>query len=199
MGQMEESMKNSHRTAAIPTKDEALRSMPDLIASYGDRLLRSACLMCGQSANAQDIVQETFCRALAALPDFRCEAGVYTWLFSIMRNVYLKQLRHERRLLNFLLLQPRVSQAEGNPADHCEQKSTHSQLVEAIRKLPAKQREVVILRFVDDLKIADIARILSLPEGTIKSRLFKAGARLQELIGARRDCPIQVCEEAHEL
>jgi RNA polymerase sigma-70 factor, ECF subfamily len=192
-------MENSQDTATVDPKDEAPPSLPDLIASYGDRLLRSAYLMCGQSANVQDIVQETFCRALAALQDFRGEAGVYTWLFSIMRNVYLKQLRRERRFLDFLSLQPRVWKAEGNPADHCERKSAHSHLLEAIRKLPAKQREVVILRFVDDMKIADIARILSLPEGTIKSRLFKAGARLQELVGARRNCPIPVCEEAHEL
>jgi RNA polymerase sigma-70 factor, ECF subfamily len=192
-------MENGQHRASMASKDEAPLSLPDLIASYGDRLLRSAYLMCGRSGNAQDIVQETFCRALAALQDFRGDAGVYTWLFSIMRNVYLKQLRHERRFMNFLSLQPRVLQAEGNPADHCERKSAHSHLLEAIQKLPAKQREVVILRFVDDMKIADIARILSLPEGTIKSRLFKAGARLQELVGARRDCSIPVCEEAHEL
>jgi RNA polymerase sigma-70 factor, ECF subfamily len=192
-------MENGQNMASRASKDEAPLSLPDLIASYGDRLLRSAYLMCGRSGNAQDIVQETFCRALAASQNFRGEAGVYTWLFSIMRNVYLKQLRHERRFMNFLSLQPRVLQVEDNPAGHSERKSTHSHLLAAIQKLPAKQREVVILRFVDDMKIADIARILSLPEGTIKSRLFKAGARLQELVGARRDCPIPVCEEAHEL
>jgi RNA polymerase sigma-70 factor, ECF subfamily len=192
-------MENRHNTATIPAKDEAPLSLADLIASYGDRLLRSAYLMCGQSGNAQDIVQETFCRALAALPHFRGEAGVYTWLFSIMRNVYLKQIRHERRFLNFLSLQPRVSLAEGKQAEHCERQSVHTHLLEALQKLPAKQREIVILRFINDLKIADISRILSLPEGTVKSRLFKASSRLQELIGARRDRSLPVCEEAHEL
>jgi len=192
-------MENRRDETSIQPNDESPLSLPDLIASYGDRLMRSAHLMCGQSGNAQDIVQETFCRALAALQDFRGDAGVYTWLFSIMRNVYLKHLRHERRFLNFLSLQPRVSQAVGNPADHCEHKSAHSHLLEAIRKLPAKQREVVILRFVNDMKIADIARILSLPEGTVKSRLFKAGNRLQELMRARSDRSLPVCEEAHEL
>jgi RNA polymerase sigma-70 factor, ECF subfamily len=192
-------MENRQDDALMQPEDETPLSLPDLIASYGDRLLRSACLMCGRSGNAQDIVQETFCRALAALQDYRGEAGVYTWLFSIMRNVYLKQLRHERRFLNFLSLQPRKLHAEGNPAENCERKLSHSHLLKAMQKLPVKQREVVILRFVDDMKIADIARILSLPEGTVKSRLFKAGNRLQELVGTVKDRSIPVCEEAHEL
>jgi RNA polymerase sigma-70 factor, ECF subfamily len=192
-------MENRQDTVTIATPITEPISLPDLVVSYGDRLLRSAHLMCGHSGNAQDIVQETFCRALAALPDFRGEAGVYTWLFSIMRNVYLKQLRHERRFLNFLSLQPRVLHAEGNPAEHCERKRAHTHLLETLQKLPAKQREIIILRFVNDMKIADIARTLSLPEGTVKSRLFKASSRLQELLGAMRDRSLPVCEEAHEL
>jgi RNA polymerase sigma-70 factor, ECF subfamily len=170
-----------------------------LIASYGDRLLRSAYLMCAQSSDAQDVVQETFCRALASLQDFRGEAGVYTWLFTIMRNVYLKRRRHESRLLRFLSRQPRVQHAANNPAESCEKQSTQTHLLMALKKLPAKQREIVILRFVNEMKIADIARILSLPEGTVKSRLYHAGNRLQKLIRPRRGCSVSVCEEAHEL
>ncbi len=182
----------------LPLSEPPL-SLPNLIASYGDRLLRSACLMCGHSGDAQDIVQETFCRALAALPDFRGEAGVYTWLFSIMRNVYLKHRRHERRFFHFLARQPRVRYAECSPAEHCERQSAQTQLLATLQRLPVKQREIVILRFVNGLKIADIARILSLPEGTVKSRLFNASNRLQALIGARYGRPLSVCEEVHEL
>jgi RNA polymerase sigma-70 factor (ECF subfamily) len=195
MGQME----NHHNTATIPPKDEPLLSLPDLIASYGDRLLRSAYLMCGHSSKAQDIVQETFCRALAALPAFRGEAEVYTWLFSIMRNVYLKHRRHERRFFHFLARQPRVPHAEGDPAEHCERQSAQTQLLATLQKLPVKQREIIILRFVNGLKIADIARILSVPEGTVKSRLFNASNRLRALIGARYGRSLSVCEEVHEL
>ena len=68
----------------------------------------------------QDIVQETFCRALAGLPDFRGEAGVYTWLYTIMRNVYLQNRRRERRFLRYIALQPRVSYTNSNPAEHCD-------------------------------------------------------------------------------
>jgi RNA polymerase sigma-70 factor (ECF subfamily) len=183
----------------ISPEDKPSLDLPDLIASYGDRLLRSAYLMCGHSNDAQDIVQETFCRALTALTDFRGEAGVYTWLFSIMRNIYLQHRRRERRFLHFLARQPRIRHTESDQAENCERQSVQTQLVRLLQKLPPKHREIVILRFVNDLKIADIARILSLPEGTVKSRLFKAGNRLQGLIGAKRSCPLGVCEEAHEL
>jgi len=195
MGQME----NHRHTATIPPKDEPPLSLPDLIASYGDRLLRSAYLMCGHSSNAQDIVQETFCRALASLSGFRGEAEVYTWLFSIMRNVFLKQRRHEWRFFHLLARLPRVQHAEGDPAEHCERQSAQTQLLATLQKLPVKQREIIILRFVNGLKIADIARILSLPEGTVKSRLYNASNRLQALIGARCGRSLSVCEEVHEL
>ena len=199
MGQMEKRMEIPHDTGTSPPKDDPPLTLPDLIAGYGDRLLRSAYLMCGHSGNAQDIVQETFCRALAALPDFRGEAGVYTWLFSIMRNVYLQQRRHERRFFHFLSRQQREPHPARGPAEDCERQSEHAQLLAALQKLPVKQREIITLRYVDGLKIADIARILALPEGTVKSRLFKASGRLQTLIGARCGRPLSVCEEAHEV
>jgi RNA polymerase sigma-70 factor (ECF subfamily) len=192
-------MENRFETAAILPKEGPPISLPDLIASYGDRLLRSAYLMCGHSSDAQDIVQETFCRALAALPDFRGEAGVYTWLFTIMRNVYLKQRRRERRFFHFLARQPRVPHTEGDPVEHFEWRNAQTKLPEVLQKLPVKQREIIILRFVNDLKIADIARILSLPEGTVKSRLFNAGNRLQALMGTRSGRSLSVCEEGHEM
>jgi RNA polymerase sigma-70 factor (ECF subfamily) len=199
IGQKGNGMGNRDKAGTSARKDVPRPSLPDLIASYGDRLMRSAFLMCGRSGDAQDIVQETFCRALAALPDFREEAGVYTWLFTIMRNVYLQQRRSQWRFIHFLARQSPVALSASNPAEHCEQRSNQTQLLAAMQKLPARQREIVILRFVNDMKIADIARVLSLPQGTVKSRLFKASSRLQKLIGARRDRSLPVCEEAHEV
>jgi RNA polymerase sigma-70 factor (ECF subfamily) len=198
-GQMGKSIGSRDENAVLSPGNEPSLDAPDLIAGYGDRLLRSAYLMCGHSNDAQDIVQETFCRALEALPDFRGEAGVYTWLFCIMRNVYLQHRRSEKRFLHFLARQPRVQYAESDQVENCERNGVQSQLLKLLQRLPAKHREIVVLRFVNDLKIADIARILSLPEGTVKSRLFKAGNRLQRLMGARCGRPLPVCEEAHEL
>ena len=199
MGQMEDRMESHCDAATKLLVSEPPFSLPDLIAGYGDRLLRSAYLMCGRSGDAQDIVQETFCRALASLPDFRGESGVYTWLFTIMRNIYLKQLRRERRFFHFLARQPRASHAEGDQMTQCERQSTQTHLLEALQKLSVKQREIIILRFVNEMKIADIARVLSLPEGTVKSRLFNAGTRLQALMGVSRGRSLPLCEEAHEL
>jgi RNA polymerase sigma-70 factor, ECF subfamily len=192
-------MECQNDAGTMPALSEQPLSLPNLIASYGDRLLRSACLMCGHSGDAQDIVQETFCRALAALPDFRGEAGVYTWLFSIMRNVYLKQRRRERRVFHFLERQPQVSHSQHDPIERLEQQRTQTQLMMTLQKLPVKQREIVVLRFVNDMKISDIARVLTLSEGTVKSRLYKAGNRLQALMGNRCSRPLSACEGTHEV
>jgi RNA polymerase sigma-70 factor, ECF subfamily len=199
MGQMRSQKETHCDNATMQPGDAASLSMPDLIASYGDRLMRSACLMCGNSSDAQDIVQETFCRALAALHNFRKDADAYTWLFAIMRNVYLHQCRHERRFFRFVARQPRIAHVEYDAVEHCEQQRTQTLLLATLQKLPVKQREIIILRFVNDLKIADIARVLSLPEGTVKSRLFKASNRLQSLMGARHGRALSACEEAHEV
>jgi RNA polymerase sigma-70 factor, ECF subfamily len=192
-------MEHQNDTEPMPAVNETPVSLPNLIASYGDRLLRSAYLMCGHSSNAQDIVQETFCRALAALPDFRGEAGVYTWLFSIMHNVYLKQRFRERRFFHFLERQPQMVHSFDDPVEHLEQRRVQTEFITTLRKLPARYRKIVVLRFVDDMKITEIARILSLSEGTVKSRLFKAGNRLKASLGKKYSRPFSACEETHEV
>jgi RNA polymerase sigma-70 factor (ECF subfamily) len=192
-------MGHQNNMEPMPAANATPVSLPNLIAGYGDRLLRSAYLMCGHSSDAQDIVQETFCRALAALPDFRGEAGVYTWLFSIMHNVYLKQRLRERRFFHFLERQPKTVHFINDPVEHLEQRKAQTELITTLQKLPVKYREIVVLRFVDDMKIADIARVLSLSEGTVKSRLFKAGNRLKASMGKKYSPPFSACEETHEV
>jgi RNA polymerase sigma factor (sigma-70 family) len=105
----------------------------------------------------------------------------------------------ERRFFHFLERQPQIAHFQHDPVERLEQQRAQTQLLTTLQKLPVKQREIVVLRFVNDMKIADIARVLSLSEGTVKSRLFKAGNRLQALMGNRYSRPFSACEETHEV
>src|SRR5437762_14158215 len=71
----------------------------ELIDACGDRLLRSACLLCGDETEAQDLVQETFLQALKSAHKFRGDSAVYTWLHGILRNLCRRHLRQQKRLV----------------------------------------------------------------------------------------------------
>src|SRR4051812_41829933 len=71
----------------------------EFIDSHGDRLLRSAYLLCGNEAEAQDLVQETLIQALASWPRFRGESALYTWLHGILLNLCRRYHRKQKRLV----------------------------------------------------------------------------------------------------
>lgn len=80
-------------------KAQASIDVGELIDAYGDRLLRSAYLLCGDETEAQDLVQETFLQALRSNSPFRGDSAVYTWLHGILRNLCFRHLRKQQRLL----------------------------------------------------------------------------------------------------
>src|SRR6266446_3726570 len=80
-------------------KEPSSLDLQELIESYGDRLLRSACLLCGDETEAQDLVQETFVQALKSAHRFRGDSAVYTWLHGILLNVCRRHLRKQKRLV----------------------------------------------------------------------------------------------------
>ena len=97
--------------------------LQELIDACGDRLLRSACLLCGDATEAQDLVQETFVQALKSAHRFRGDSAVYTWLHGILLNVCRRHLRKQKRLVfdeERALQQPfQSNQADDFDQDFC--------------------------------------------------------------------------------
>ncbi len=165
---------------ALRTKDpEAAR---DWLARDGDRLLRSAFLLCGSEADAQDLVQETFLQALKSLDRFRGDSRIYTWLHGILLNLS----RHHHRDRKRLVVDDELARDAAGAADEkplpMEEEATRATLSRALRELSAPHREVVVLRFYENLKLEEIAQRLGVSKGTVKSRLHYAMARMQELL-----------------
>lgn len=149
---------------------------------YGNRLFRAAYLLCGNESDARDIVQETFLQAIKSINRFKAKSAFYTWLYGILLNVFRNHSRKKR----FLPLSSEVKNKETDSAsmaeNRLEQQRTFSKLYELMKLLSPAHREVLILRYYEDLKIKEIAKITGTSQGTVKSRLHYATSYLREKV-----------------
>lgn len=160
---------------------EAVR---ELVAAFGDRLLRSACLLCGDESEAQDLVQETFLQAVRAAQRFGGRSSVYTWLHGILLNLTRHYHRDRKRMIydEALARQERAVAEEQPSRLDCE--VTSRALADALHQLSDPHREVLVLRFYEEMRIHEIAAHLGISKGTVKSRLHYAIAEMQRRMPA---------------
>jgi len=173
-------MEEDQVCAAIQGRDpDALRA---LVAVHGDRLLRSACLLCGDPVEAQDLVQETFLQALRSAPRFAGRSSVYTWLHGILLNLTRHYHRDRYRIIyDEELAQSEMTEFEAPPSSLDHVVSSQA-LQTALRQLSEPHREVLVLRYFENMKIQELAAHLDVSPGTVKSRLHYALAEMQKLL-----------------
>jgi RNA polymerase sigma-70 factor (ECF subfamily) len=145
-------------------------------------------VLSGAGDEADDVVQEAFVKAYAALPRFRDGAGFRPWLLRIVVNETRNALRgRSRRALRELRVAVREA-AEGgrgdpvDPAEAAVGADRRAGLLEALDALPLDLREVVTCRYLLELSEAETATVLDVPAGTVKSRLHRALAALREVL-----------------
>ena len=155
---------------------------------YADDLFRYAMVLSRNRAEAEDLVQETYVRALKAMGGLRANSNLKVWMFTILRNVWRNQLRKQRTGPRIVELDKGESSLDP-PAERS--KDPHSLLVSsmerehvrvAIEQLPVDFREIVVLREYEELTYQEIAELLECPLGTVMSRLGRARARLRALL-----------------
>jgi RNA polymerase sigma-70 factor (ECF subfamily) len=129
----------------------------------------------GNLAEAEDLVQEAFVRAAAAGGRFRRVENPEAWLRRTAINLHRKRWRKMR---NYHRIRPRL---EVPPAD-LPGLDEHVAVIEALRRLPEAQREAVALHHLADLPVVEIADVLGVPEGTVKSRLMRGRDALAALL-----------------
>jgi RNA polymerase sigma-70 factor (ECF subfamily) len=142
-------------------------------------LRRFARYLARDADHADDLVQETLIRALGALPQLDPDGNLRAWLFTILQNVLRGEWRRRRR--SPVRLEVPVENAP-EPVKSGGQLETASlaELAGAIRKLPPRFREVLMLCGVEGFDYEEAANILGVPVGTIRSRLSRARAMLKE-------------------
>ena len=132
---------------------------------------------------AEDAAQEAFVRAWVALPGFRRRAQFRTWLYRIVTNLCYSRLPRLRRDLAALGEQDASEapdEALGGPEASLEAEEQQAILHREIESLPESYRLLIALRYQQELSYEEIARVVSLPLGTVKTGLHRAKARLRE-------------------
>jgi RNA polymerase sigma-70 factor (ECF subfamily) len=153
----------------------------EFIDVHGDRLLRSAYLLCGDEMEAQDLVQETLFQAIKSWRGFRGESALYTWIHDILLNLCRRYHREQKRLV----YDEKLVLKETFQADHAremDQDFCAAKLTKAMQELSQEHREVLILRYFESMKIEEIAQLTAVSSGTVKSRLHYAVRCLEEII-----------------
>jgi RNA polymerase sigma-70 factor (ECF subfamily) len=154
----------------------------ELVEAYATRLFRSACLLCGNQADAEDLTQETFLQAMRCVERFRGESNGYTWLHGILLNL----TRHHHRKRKWLIYgeEPGKGEiAEQEERGHrLDMDAGVVALTKGLKQLSGAHREILVLRFFEQMKIAEMAAHLGISKGTAKSRLFYAVEELRKKI-----------------
>ncbi len=141
--------------------------------------------MTGKHDEADDAAQQTFVNVSRNMEKFRPGTNMKAWILAIAANVCRDMFRRKssRRETDGGIDSRAALPDSADPADRASMRETASMVRGALEMIPEEQRSVLIMHAVDDLPLADIARSLEVPEGTIRWRFFKARKRLRELIG----------------
>lgn len=169
----------------------------ELVEKYQDRLFNTCWRISGHLEDARDLTQEAFLRAYEKLATFRDQSSFYTWIYRVAVNLALSHRRTNRRRR----LAPtdlgsggaagtqaeQLAERAANGEDGCPTKAAddaelQQAIAHALQALDDEHRAVVVLRDIEEFEYAEIAEILEIPAGTVKSRLHRARMTLRAAI-----------------
>ena len=203
-------------SAGSSTDDELLRAVESgddaalsaLLERHAGAVYRFGLKMCGNPADAQDVVQETLLAAAQGLRTFRGDASLSTWLYTVARSFCVKKRRTSKfapRALESLEDNPALAQVAATspgPERMAQDRELTQVLEEQLGKLEPSHREVLLLRDVEGFTAPEVASILGVSVDAVKSRLHRARAQLRQQLepffpaqeqpqgqAVRTDCP----------
>lgn len=147
------------------------------------RLRRYARAMLGDRAAADDLVQDTLERAWSRIGQWRAGSDLRAWLFGIMHNLRIDQLRRGGLATTSLDDEEAAEvPVRATQSDHLEVMDLES----ALRQVPEEQRQILLLVALEEMSYADVAALLGIPVGTVMSRLSRGRARLHQIMAGRQ-------------
>ena len=169
----------------------SLRAFDELIRRYRGPITLAAEQVVKSRAIAEEVAQETFLAAFKALPTLEAPGAVGGWLRAIARNLALKTLQRERRCTATDDLEALVRTASHELAILPDWIARIEQAVifQALQKLPQDQQEVLYLAAYEDWSVARIAEYLSVPDATIRGRLYRARQAVRQHYSLQENLP----------
>ena len=160
-----------------------------LVARYATAAVNLAARLVNDRALAEDLAQEAFARTFARLASYDPQRRFAAWFLQLVRNVTIDHLRHKRlRTVSLSQLEdagyagPPSGSAEASPYRQAEHGQLAGAIDRALQRLRPEYREVVVLRYQEGLTNLEIAEILALPSGTVKTHLHRARKELASML-----------------
>ena len=151
------------------------RGAERLVTEYGDRLYAAATLLCRNDGDAEELVFRTLSQAVSKIKQFKPEGDFFSWLYTILLNFRRMEARKNKPdivLVGSTQDLPQIS--DGGKNENAEE------IREMVCRLPPQIRETVVLKYFSGMSIEEIAEMLGIPPGTVKSRLFNAKRMLAD-------------------
>jgi RNA polymerase sigma-70 factor (ECF subfamily) len=162
----------------------------DMLSEHIDGLYSYALTLSRNRVDAEDLVHETYVRAIPAVQGLRKESNVKSWMFAILRNIWLNQLRQSRVAVRIsgtdideVVPALRAPSAK-DPQSPLLTRLDQDQVREAFSQLPVESREIILLREFEDLSYQEIAGVVKCPIATVMSRLGRARSKLRALLSS---------------
>jgi len=169
------------RSIVLAARRGDAEAFRELYRAYRDPVWTLVVSLVGDPSQAQDVMQNVFFKAFRGLGGFRFQSGLFTWIYRIAHNECLNHLR--RREIPHVPLEAIVGNGHEHEIDKARvsdlEEARRDALRDAVKQLPFKMREVVVLKYVEDLSYTEISRILGCPPGTVASRLNRALSGLE--------------------
>ena len=180
---------NAAISAGLQRQDPGL--LDHLIETYQHRLLRYLIFLTGRREQAEDLFQDVWMRVLERGRQYTGRAKFETWLFTIARNLVIDQSRRKTcASLDEMCDAPdgerrfQVASADRSPLDNAQSGEVAFNVSHALARLDQAHREVLVLRFHEDLSLEEIAQLTRAPLSTVKSRLYRGMAALKPRLEA---------------
>ncbi len=174
-------------------------AMERLIIKYQNRIYNVILKMCANADDARELTQDAFVKAIENLDKFEGKSGFYTWLFRIALNLTINFCKRNSQV-GFKSLDSEADMQDSNtkvvlrdilhdqrqvePSQIAQNNELCEIIAKAMMKLDEEQRTVLILRDIEGMSYAEIAEILDVELGTVKSRLSRARSNLKEIVEA---------------
>lgn len=177
--QMTDQEKDKHLLWRITQGDD--NAMHELYAQYGQRLYAYALRISNDPATAEDVVQHTLVTVWKTAKKFRAESRLITWLLGIVHHTALKMIRDKTEYLDETA-EKNIPQNQQTLEEQAQRQETKRWLQEGLKNLSSEHRTVLELVFYQGLSLNEVAQVLKLPLGTVKSRLSYARTHLRGVL-----------------